>query len=94
MDENNGAVICNINYMAVSMDEYADLIRADLTLDALLDALLAKAELSWDKESLRFDDSAVNHVLRALCRHKYYNKIMSLKIDKEIKEADNGTYKS
>ena len=94
MDENNGAVICNINYMAVSMDEYADLIRADLTLDALLNALMCNAELSWDKESLRFDDSAVNHVLRSLCRNKYYAKIMSLKMDKEIKEADNGTDKS
>lgn len=76
-------VITNTEYMAVSMDEYADLIRADLTLDALLDALLNDAELEWDEKSLKFNNKTVSHVLCALCRHRYFGKVQELKKERE-----------
>ena len=76
-------VVANKDYMAIPMDEYADLIRAEQTLDALLHALFTDAELEWDEKSLKFSNKAVSHVLCALCRYRYFGKVQELKKARE-----------
>ena len=81
----------NEEMIAITVDEYVDLIRTDLTLDTLLDVLIGDAELEWDDKSLKFNQKDVNHVLRALCRNKYYSKLTFLQ--KERKEKLDGLNK-
>lgn len=73
----------NEDRVVITVDEYADLIRADLTLDALLEAFFKDAELEWDEKSLNFNNKAVSHVLCALCRHRYFGKVQELKKARE-----------
>ena len=87
----NGEVICNTDFMAVSMDEYADLIKDELTLDAIQHVLFTHASLSWDKKSLQFDDKSLCHVLQALCTFKYNSKLTSLQ---KLEDENDGTDKS
>lgn len=79
-------IVSTDGFVAITMDEYADLIRADLTLDTLLDVMFRTAELDWDDE-LRYDNNAINHVLKALCNKKYFSKRWDLQFKKRQEEA-------
>jgi hypothetical protein len=79
----NEYMTTNEDRVVILIDEYMDLIRAELTLDALLDALFTDAELEWDEKTLKFNQKAVCHVLCALRRNRYFAKIEVLKKERE-----------
>ena len=86
----DGYMTTNENRVTITVDEYVDLIRAEMVLDALVDTLFKEAELEWDEKSLKFNQKAVSHVLCALCRNRYFGKVQSLK--KEREELLHGTH--
>lgn len=87
-------ITSNEDRVVITIEEYVDLIRDSQTLEALLQALFDNAELSWDKKDLRFDDTSTRHVLIALCRNKYYGKLISLKmLEAKEEKKDDGTNK-
>ena len=88
--DRKGTVILNTDFVAVSIDDHDDLVRSDLILDALVDAIFKNASLSWDKESLAFDDRILCSVLQILCPAHYNTK---LRILKEQEEKKDGTDK-
>lgn len=73
----------NEDRVVVTVEEYIDLIRAELTLDTLLDALFTDAELEWDEKTIKVNQKAVSHVLGALCRNRYFAKVQALKKERE-----------
>lgn len=88
----NGYITNNEDRVAITIEEYVDLIRDSQTLETLVNTLLDNAELSYDKKDLRFDDSSTRHVLSALCRNRYYGRYATLKMDakmEEMKDAES-----
>lgn len=88
----NGYITNNEDRVVITIEEYVDLIRDSQTLETLVNTLLDNAELSYDKKDLRFDDSSTRHVLRALCRNRYYGRYATLKMDakmEEMKDAES-----
>ena len=85
--DRKGTVILNTDFVAVSIDDHDDLVRSDLILDALVDAIFKNASLSWDKKSLDFDDRSLCGVLQVLCPAHYNTKIRILKEQEEKKDG-------
>lgn len=83
----------NEDRVVITIEEYVDLIRDSQTLESVLQALFEKAELSWDGKRMRFDDESICHVLSALCRNRYYARLISLQEMKSLEEEKNGTDK-
>ena len=48
--------------ITITQDEYRALIKSDIAFDNLVYALMQSAELSYDKESLRFDSNKVRFI--------------------------------
>lgn len=90
----NTYITTNEDRVVICIEEYIDLIRDRQTLEAILEAIFEKAELSWDGKRMRFDDESICHVLSALCRNRYHGTLFALqtKAEKE-KEAQDGTDK-
>lgn len=78
----------NEDRVVITIEEYIDLIRDSQTLESLVQTLLEKAELSWDKKALRFDDSSTCHVLSALCRNRYHDKLFALQREADRVKAE------
>lgn len=89
----NTYITTNEDRVVITIEEYIDLIRDSQTLEAILEAIFENAELSWDKKSLRLDDSSICHVLSALCRNRYHARLYNLQAKKEIEERADGTDK-
>lgn len=85
--DKKGTVILNTDIMAVCVDVHDDLIRRDLMLDALEDAIFRNASLSWDKKSLNFDDRSLCCVLQVLFPAHYNAKLHILKEQEEKKDG-------
>lgn len=79
----DGYMTTNEDRVVVTVEEYMDLVRTELTLDALLEALFKDAELEWDEKTLKFNQKAVSHVLCALCRNRYFAKVQTLRKERE-----------
>lgn len=86
----NTYMTTNEDRVVITIEEYVDLIRDSQTLESLVQTLLEKAELSWDKKALRFDDSSTCHVLSALCRNRYHGRLFTLQAEKEREEKRDG----
>lgn len=76
-------------YMAITTDEYVDLLADSQTLIFLINGMLDKAHLSYSGDYLIFDDSAIRTLLMSSpYAHRYRNRKQDLI---EEKEEQNGT---
>lgn len=70
------------NMVAIDVEEFARLVRNDMLLDMLLDALFESARLTWDKDDISFDKSEIRGLVK-LIRPMTYRKILT-----ELQEKD------
>ena len=89
--DNGRTIICNIDFVPMSFDDYECYIRQDEELGLLRDVLFRNASLSWDKKSLRFNDEKVSDMLKALYPSRFSYKLEELQSQEEEKD---GTDKS
>lgn len=77
------------NMVAIDVEEFARLVRNDMLLDMLLDALFESARLSWDKDDISFDKSEIRGLVK-LIRPMTYRKILTelQEKDKKMEETD------
>lgn len=75
-------------HVTISLDEYNDLKKAEITLDALIESIFSSAELSWDKKELRYSDSKITMVLQAFCKARYNANLRILQQCEIIKEEE------
>lgn len=87
MELMENTVINHVGYVAIPMDEYAELMECSIKLDILVSVLYDNASLSWDKKYMKFDSSAIDAVLKAI-NYKYNYVINQLKEAED--ETDNG----
>lgn len=76
------------DYVAIPVDEYAELIESRSNLDIFCNALYGGARLSWDKKSLQFNDSDLNAVLKAVNTGMYSRHLMNLQKEYEAREEE------
>lgn len=80
-------VKCTPDYIAIKVDDYAELIREDLTLHSIISVLFKNASLSWDKKDLDFDERSLCCVLKVLCTGDYYSTLRRLQKQEEEKDG-------
>lgn len=77
--------------IAISMDEYGDLLGDSQTLFFLINGILDKTSLSYTGEDLNFDDVTIRTLLKASqYAHRYRNRLADLQEGKR-QEAQDGT---
>lgn len=87
--EENRMITLPEGYIAISVDEYGELLSESQTLIFLINGMLDKTHLSYSGDYLMFDDNAIRTLLRASpYAHRYKNKMQDLI---EEKEEQNGT---
>lgn len=72
------------NMVALSKDEYTQLIQVKNRYEILLPMLIKTASLSYNKEELRLDDDAINAVLCGIEPAAYMGRLEQLR-----READD-----
>ena len=76
-------------YMAITVDEYGNLLADSQTLIFRINGMMDKAHLSYSGDYLVFEDNALRTLLMASpYAHRYRNKMQDLT---EEKEEQNGT---
>lgn len=70
------------NMVAIDVEKFARLVRNDMLLDMLLDALFESARLTWTKDDISFDESEIRGLVK-LIRPMTYRKILT-----ELQEKD------
>lgn len=70
----------------VDSERYEKLITAEAKLKILQDTLFIGADMSWSKDRLSFDETAVSSVARALFPHSYEMKLDELAKEQEEEE--------
>lgn len=68
--------------VAIDVEEFARLVRNDMLLNMLLDALLESARLTWNKDDISFDESEIRGLVK-LIRPLTYRRILT-----ELQEKD------
>lgn len=67
------------NMVALSRDEYTQLIQVKNRYEILLPMLIKTASLSYNKEELRLDDNAINAVLCGIEPAAYMGRLEQLR---------------
>lgn len=67
------------NMVALSKDEYTQLIQVKNRYEILLPMLIKTASLSYNKEELRLDDNAINAVLCGIEPAAYMGRLEQLR---------------
>lgn len=89
--EENRMITLPEGYVAITTDEYVDLLADSQTLIFLINGMLDKAHLSYSGEYLSFDDNAIKTLLRASpYAHRYRVRLEDLQ-EVKAKEEQDGT---
>ena len=69
----------------ITVGEYQSLVESHVEKEILIDGLIQNASLGWDKASLRFDDKAINILLKAVIGVLYESRLEVLQMEEEEK---------
>ncbi len=75
--------ILGVNEVAVSVDDYVDLIKNQKECDILIGALFENAKLSWNKKHLEFNGEDISLILSIIDPYEYSETIKALKEDED-----------
>lgn len=75
----------NDNTVNIPLYEYRTLIRAGEQLNILIGTLLRTDQLNYNDTELRFDDTELNTILKALCPQEHKTRIEQILIERQSK---------
>lgn len=70
--------------IAIDIEEFARLVRNDMLLDMLLDALFESARLTWNKDDISFNEIDIRGLVKLIRPMTYRKKLTELQ-EKEKK---------
>lgn len=77
MEENRG--------IHIDVEEYARLVRIDMLLDMLLDALFESARLTWNKDEISFNGDYIRVLVKLISPTSYKKRLTELQ-EEEMRE--------